>query len=102
MAEVTPDGAAVGVAEHEVDDPAADEREDARGRADDREADPARVHDVAAGRLRVEAPAGQRRRRDDPRENAVAPTSVDAARYAYEKLVTLPTPSFAAKRSASR
>ena len=33
-----------------------------------------------------------------PSENAVAATSVEAARYAYEKLVTLPTPRCAAKR----
>src|SRR5471032_2939929 len=34
-----------------------------------------------------------------PSENAVAPTSVEAARNAYEKLVTLPTPSCAEKRT---
>jgi hypothetical protein len=37
-----------------------------------------------------------------PSENAVAATRVEAARYAYEKLVKLPTPRCAAKRRASR
>jgi hypothetical protein len=37
-----------------------------------------------------------------PSENAVATTSVDAARYAYERLVTRPTPRYAEKRSPRR
>ena len=52
MAELAADLASVRVAEHELHDAAADEREHAGRRADEREAHPRRVHDVATGLLR--------------------------------------------------